>query len=173
MSNKVWNIPNSRAVWPSIRTVIRSEVTNSLMFEFAVIGKYLWTPKRDVSAGQFKWFCYLLQCKTPYITEFLSTSWASVVYPCLTSWTKGMPIVALQTKICFRISHFIANIIYWIYLVICIPTTRRTYVFSILELKYSSQNLMKCTTTCWNNLHTWNSRDPQIWLISDICKSLC
>lgn len=161
MTNKVWNITNNRAVWSGIRAVVRSEVTNSLVFELAVVGKYLWTPKRDVSARQFQWLCYLLQCQTPDITELLPASWASVVHPCLTCWTKGVSIVTLQNKIGLESVNVLQTSLTNLsnYLYSC--TSKRTESFNADKAIYSigkiflirkCQNLTKCTTTWWNKL---------------------
>lgn len=62
MSNKEWNIPNSRAIGSSIWTVVWPEVADSLVFKFTVIGEDLWAPKRAVLARQFKRFSNLFQC---------------------------------------------------------------------------------------------------------------
>ena len=74
------------------------EVSGVFMYELGAGRDDLRASKHLILATmQFKWFDHLLQCSRHLIiTELLSTTGTFVEYPCFTTWTECVSIVALQ-----------------------------------------------------------------------------
>lgn len=81
MAHEIWNITNDWALWPRIRTIIRSKNALRFMFKLVVVRVDAHTSKTLIFTWELKGCSYLLQCKTSDITKFMPASWASVVHP--------------------------------------------------------------------------------------------
>jgi hypothetical protein len=95
MVNKVRDITGHRTLRTSVWAIIWSKAAQRFMLYLAIVWEDLWAPQRVVLTGKLKRFGYFLQCQTPDITELLSASRATIVYPSFACGTQSMSILAL------------------------------------------------------------------------------
>ena len=95
MVNKVRNITSHRTLRTSVGATVWSKAAHRFMLYLAVVWEDLWTTQGIVLTGKLKRFGYFLQCQTPDITELLSASRATIVYPSFACGTQSMSILAL------------------------------------------------------------------------------
>ena len=98
MVNKVRNITSHRTLRTSVGATVWSKAAHRFMLYLAVVWEDLWATQGIVLTGKLKRFGYFLQCQTPDITELLSASRATIVYPSFACGTQSMSILALVDR---------------------------------------------------------------------------
>lgn len=96
--HQIWDVTSNCAFRSSIWTTIRSILALRLMLQLAVVRINAWAPKALVLAWKFKRCSHLLKSKTPYVTQFMPTSWTTVMNPWFASGTQCMTIRALMNR---------------------------------------------------------------------------